>query len=780
VISLVMLSLAAPGAILYAFPRLSDASRSQQQVAGWCVGFGVLLFNITVLYLALNLPVMSPEHNWWLRPDGKRHVMIIFALWMVPFLAGGFVPALLLARHPEQSARLYAWDLGGAALGGAAYVVLLNLVSGVTALLLVSAFFVFCAIFFLPPGDRRRTAMLSVLGLAMCAVAAGNAALMPGAPVRIRYAKYYEEPIPVLERWTPISRITVHRPGEVSPYRPDTGFGWGLSPKYKRTDGRQPEELWIEQDASAGTPITRWDGHTTQGVQHLLHDVTAFLYRLHTPRDIYIVGAGGGRDVLTALLAGVKDVTAVEMNPATVHLLRDEITTFTGGLYRDPRVTMVVGEGRNVLQASGRRFDAIQVSLIDSFAATAAGAFVFVENMLYTREALESYLDHLTPDGVLTLSWWYMGKPPGVAYRLFSGAAEALASRGAKDPPAHILAIKSGLLFNYLVKRSPWTPQELARARAESAAMGFEVLFEPPNLSPDPNLPRLLANPGEMRRASNLNLVPATDDKPFYLQLQKWGEDYSNIAPENLPFLAGTRILQALMLLMGGAGFVLVILPLMIRAGRRRTAGPRTPVWAPLLVAAGCGMGYILVEITLMHYGTLMVGYPVYSLLLVLVALLLGSGVGSGLTARREAGPLAARVALAMAVLAVLLPAIAVAGRWAHDAGAAWPWAVRALVLCGASFGLGLLMGMPFPTLMRLAGAWPGADNAGGGLLPWLWGVNGVAGVLASVLVMVIAVHLGHFAAMLCGAGCYAVVALGMALVSRRWNAASADGISRD
>ncbi len=762
VISIVMLSLAAPGAVLYALPRRFPASRVAHQVAASALLFGLLLAAVTVLYLSLNLSPTSGADGWWLRAEGRRNLVIVFVLWMIPFLAGGFVPALLLSRYPDRAAAVYGWDLAGAAVGGAAYVGLLSFLSGITALLLAAAVLCACAWVF-AGGHARRW---SVAGAACAAViAAGtiaNATWPSPAPVRIRYTKTYAEPPPRIERWTPIARITVFEPGQPGMLRPDMGFGWGLSKKYH---GPKPPELWIEQDASAGTPITGWDGRSTATVDHVMWDVTSMLHRVARPRDMYIVGCGGGRDVLAALLAGVPRVVAVDMNPATLDIVRNTLGAFTGGLYSDPRVELVCGEGRTTLRARGQKFDAIQVSLIDSLAATATGALVFAENILYTREGFETYLDHLRPAGVLTLSWWFIGDQSGVAYRMLAGARDALANRGVADPRRHLLGFHNDKLMTYLVKRDPWTPDELARARAEAERMGFLVLLDPERGSPVPELNEFLANPRAIEERFTVNVRAATDDAPFLFQLQKWGVPPEKVRPENRMFLAGTRILGPLLWLMAAAALVLVALPLAWRRLREgRAAGAArggVPVVPAFLVATGCGFGYLVVEITLMHYGTLMVGYPVYALLLVLVALLLGSGAGSAWSARYAARRLAAAMGPVCAALALVIAAVGWQGHVVAAAGPTMPWAVRALLLGGASFALGFAMGLPFPTLMRVAGAGPGA------LLPWLWGVNGIAGVVSSVVVMIVAVFLGHQAAMLCAAGCYALVAAGFVWIAR-------------
>ena len=65
---------------------------------------------------------------------------------------------------------------------------------------------------------------------------------------------------------------------------------------------------------------------------------------------------------------------------------------FTGHLDRIPGVRFVNDEARSFVARSPDRFGTIQISLIDTWAATAAGAFVLGENSLYTVEAWTTFL----------------------------------------------------------------------------------------------------------------------------------------------------------------------------------------------------------------------------------------------------------------------------------------------------------------------------------------------------------------------------------------------------
>ncbi len=151
-----------------------------------------------------------------------------------------------------------------------------------------------------------------------------------------------------------------------------------------------------------------------------------------------MIGAGGGRDVLSALAFGARSVTAVEINKDIIRTVNGRFGDFTGHLDRDPRVRFVNDEARSFIARSPERFGTIQISLIDTWAATAAGAFVLSENSLYTVEAWTTFLQHLTDDGMLSVSRWYFHDRPAEMYRTTTLAVEALrAARRHRPAPPH-------------------------------------------------------------------------------------------------------------------------------------------------------------------------------------------------------------------------------------------------------------------------------------------------------------------------------------------------------
>jgi len=197
------------------------------------------------------------------------------------------------------------------------------------------------------------------------------------------------------ERWNSFSRIAV--------MKPDTWLGaaWSLSTAF--TDMPPIPTRNLQIDAGAGTTLLGFDGDLAK-FEFLRWDLVNFAHHLRRDARVCIVGAGGGRDILTAKVFGQKRVTAVEINSNILDVVNGHYGEFTGHLDRDPAVTLVHDEARSYLARSRERFDILQLTFIDTWAATAAGAYVLTENSLYTVEAWKIFLDRLEDNGLLAVA----------------------------------------------------------------------------------------------------------------------------------------------------------------------------------------------------------------------------------------------------------------------------------------------------------------------------------------------------------------------------------------
>lgn len=727
-----------------------------------CGALALALVCVPALYLAFDLRAS-------LTLAGGARLATALLLFLVPYTLGGAVIALLLSAWPGRIASLYFADLVGAGLGCVAAVPLLNRVPAPLLLALtavVPALAAVAALGAAPRPRRRAGAVLgatavAVLGVGLAVAVAGS----PRSPYRVRHTKSYEEHEVIHERWNALARLTVYRGVFFMP-APQHAFGWGLS---RHLLGFAADQYWVEQDGSAGTPITRFSGELSfRDFPQLAADVTAVAYvtRERPFPDALIVGAGGGRDVLAARLFGTPHITAVEINPAMVDLVNGRFGDFSGRPYRLPGVTAVVGEARSYLRRTPARYGLIQLSLTDSWAASVAGAYVLAENNLYTREAFRLYLDRLRDDGVLTVSRWYRGEHRHETVRTVALALAALEDLGVAEPRRHLAVIQAhAWVATVLVRRTPFPAEETRRLRAAARLADFGVVWaaDDPALAggaPDP-VRAVIANPDWRAAiaASPLDLSPPTDDRPFFFQVQRrplrWsmGETSGGLAHND----ESTAVLTLLLLIVAGLSLGLVLVPLWIWQRRRGSVGvPRGLVVRTMLYFGAIGLGFMVIEVALIQRFILFLGHPIYATSVVLFALLLAGGCGSGLAGRfpSEAGRYRAHV-VALALLGTVV--VLTLGFGAHLLAACQDLGRPARIVLAVAMLLppGLLMGMQLPFGLLRLGAQGGAP-----LVPWAWAVNGVCSVLGSVLAMVLAIWQGYAFCLGVGAVAYAVALL--------------------
>jgi hypothetical protein len=682
---------------------------------------------------------------------------LIYVLNTVPFVLSGVATCLVLTGFPRSVSRLYAADLGGAAIGCVMLIGVLAWSDGPTAVLWIAAFGGLGAIAFAIDSQSRALRRFAVLVfVAVGAAAVGHTVLVwKGTPLlRVAYSKGVAEKPPIYETWNSYSRVRVTG----DPDRESPPQGWGLSPVVPSVRLRQ---LQVDIDSWAGTVMTSFDGDT-RTVEHLKYDVTNIAYYLRSAPDVLVIGAGGGRDVLSALAFGARSVTAVEINRNIIRTVNGRFGDFTGHLDRQSRVCFVNEEARSFVARSADRYDTIQISLIDTWAATGAGAFVLGENSLYTVEAWTTFLRHLDDDGLLSVSRWYFRDRPAEMYRATTIAVEALRAVGVTNPLGHIAIVRNMRPANVspetpdgvgtlIVSRRPFSESELETLEREAARLQFEIPFSP-RAATDQTFARLTQPAGfrEFLDSYPVNIAAPTDDSPFFfnmLRLRDIGRpsllDFGNLS-HNMKAVATLGIL---FVTVSALTAVCLVLPLWMTRDRVSLAG----AGSLLTFFIAIGLAFMLIEASLMQRLIISLGHPTYGLSVVLFALLLSSGLGSSLTARVTGAsvPVVGRrcliaMVIVLAVFGVVTPAIA---RWSEP----MTTLVRIVVAVSLLFPAGLLMGMAFPLGMKLA------STRRRELTPWLWGLNGAASVLASVLSICIALTWSISAAFWTGWACYLV-----------------------
>ncbi|MFN0316555.1 MAG: hypothetical protein ACKVQA_16150, partial [Burkholderiales bacterium] len=585
---------------------------------------------------------------------------------------------------------------------------------------------------------------LRLAALLLVALAGANSLTSHGIrPIMVK-GKMLAPSSYVTERWNSFSRVMVGR--EVLAQPPY----WGPSPIAPLTPVRF---FPMNIDGDAGTSALRAD--TPDDVQFLKYDVTNIVHALRPTGPQCVIGVGGGRDIWSALAFGHHNVTGVEVNPIFVGLLNLEFRDYSK-LAGRPGVRLVVDEARSYLSRSTDSFDVIQMSLIDTWAATGAGAFSLSENGLYTVNGWSIFLSRLSPRGIFTVSRWYNPSNLGEAGRIVSLAMATLIRMGVPDPARHIALIGGGEIATLLLAREPFDATEIAALRQSAANLQFTPLVIPGEPVGHTLIASLLEarTMDELQAAaarSPLNYSPPTDDDPYFfnmLTMRSIGlASYAKVGPIWGNLVASITLAVLIVCLLVVA-LATILLPLWLSARRGAGGGGSGLFWPAASYFALIGAGFMLTEIALVQYLSVFLGHPVYALGVLLFSIILGTGVGSFFSERL---PLARRpgiwlypvvIAAAILLLRATIPALTAANVSAS-------MAAKITLSVALVFPVGMLLGVCFPAGMRLVGKTHAAET------PWYWALNGIFGVLCSAVAVFVSIYFGISTSMAAGAMCY-------------------------
>jgi hypothetical protein len=732
-ISLALFGSGASGVFVYIFQR----SLKPEHTGRWLAIAAILfaLTNLLSLYVILANPLTFEPG-----PENYYRLARIYSAAALPFFFAGCAVTLAITRLAKEISKLYLFDLAGAALGCLLLIPVLNLIGAINIVLLVSALAAVGGILFgtAEGGSRAVTVCSLVVAVGLGGLVAYNSATHR---IDIRKSKGFEETRVLFSKWNSFSRITVE--GNL-----DTGIEIKIDADAATGISRDASDVSIHQDAR---------GALTTLVHHVKHDA-----------NVLIIGPGGGNDVMASRVFGQKFTTAVEINPiiALDVMSSEPFKSYSGSIYQQPDVRLVVDEGRSFIRNSRDRYDIIQASMVDTWAATAAGAFSLSENNLYTVEAFKDYVTHLNDDGMLTMTRWYF-EPPDQLLRLLSLTRVMMSELGIPNPARHVVLVRAldpnsdRTPATYIFKKSEFTDDEVRTLESVSRAVGYELLFTP--LTRPQNVFTAMleaADPADVWRAFETNVEPTRDNNPFFFNsvrlanLSRVIEGSGEWQKTNL----GSWILFALLGMTSVLVLLFIIGPLLLV--RRRALATRTGTKLSYLLYFAClGAGFIIVEVAMIQKFILFLGHPVYALAVVLFSVLAFSAAGSYLSGRVSDERLAkAPIKLLIGLVALVCLYIVVLPPIFYGlVGLAHP--IRIVIAVVLMAPLAMTMGMPMPIGIRLL------ERNSPELIPWAWGVNGATSVMGSVAALVIAILSGFNQALLVGAGLYLVA---MFLITRR------------
>jgi hypothetical protein len=692
---------------------------------------------------------------------------LLLVAMAVPYVFAGVVVSLALTRSPFPVSHVYGVDLIGAALGCVAVVGILNVLDGPSTIILAGLVAALAAWSFAAaaPGGgpesrwaRKACTRPVLVAISLLAVTGLNSV----SPIRIRPIMVKDRlegsPAGRFERWNSYSRIVVDPPGSAPP------FLWSASAKLPR-ELRVPQ-VAMDIDGSAGTMMPRYDG-SKQSIDYLRYDLVSLAYRLSGIRKAAVIGVGGGRDVLTAHLFDVPEIVGVELNPIFIWLhTGDPVYKPFSNLSTLPGLQLHVDDARSWFASTDQKFDLIQMSMIDTWAATGAGAFSLSENGLYTLEGWRAFLKTLNDGGVFTVSRWYNPGDVNETGRMIGLGTAALLDAGVADARPHLFVARASTIATLVLSKRPFTAGQLQILHEATRSLGFGVLLAPDRPPESALLRSVIAAPNlaELDRVvgqAELDLTVPTDNRPFFfnqlrfsmiptVSLKMFGNGIgAGVMRGNLT-ASLTLVLILAVSILAVAGGILLPLRSTGRGASRSLIGTGTAYFALI------GMGFMFAEISLLQYFGIYLGHPIYSLGVCLFSLILASGIGSLASGSLSIGTPGRFAVWACAVGGYLLFLQHVlTALFAATTAEVLP--VRVAVSLAVVMPLGFLLGFAFPTGMRLIEAIDPEPT------PWFWGINGATGVLASVLAVMLSMAYGINVTMALAGLCY----LGLIPVSR-------------
>ena len=754
-VSVAMLGMAAGAVLVFIGGDLFAPHRAVRLLPVAGIAFAIALPVSHVANLAIPFPAVRGG-----APSEIAALGVATLVLAIPFVLSGIVVTLALTRTGAPIGWLYGADLIGAAAGCLAIIVLLETTDITSTALATSgaaAIGAYC--FARHAGSRGWTAVM--LAIMLFGAAAANA--VSDRRLGVMYPKsrtlWGDDRAIDYSAWNAHSNVVVRTPSQ------GTAFLWGPAANAPQA----PVTMAVAAiDGDAGTVITQWDGNP-KSVDWVQYDVTVLPYRLRRG-EVAVIGVGGGRDILSAIWAGNARITGIEINSALVGALQGRYRDFAR-IATHPGVTLVHDEARSYLTRTPGRFDVLQMSLIDTWAATGAGAFTLSENGLYTRDGWQVFLRALTPTGVFSVSRWFDPEAASETTRLLSLGVASLMDAGITEPRRHLVLVTRERIATLMVSRSPFSEADGETVERTAREMGFTVRAAPWSPPADDRLRRIAhsssaAELAEATRDPYFDFTAPTDHRPFFFNMLKPRGFLVRQASASPGVVSGnlraTRTLIALAAIAGVLVLAIIAWPL-LAIGRPRVSNG--VFGAALAYFALIGFAFMLIQIPFLQRFSVYLGHPTYTFSIILFLMILAAGLGSiaseWVDVDRSRRLIWLPIGIGGAVLAEMLllqPVI--------DLTVGWGLVGRTAVVGAFVAPIAFAMGYCFPLGLRLLGRH--SDS----LTAWMWGVNGACGVMASIAAVMISMWVGIHANLLIAAVLYGLLAVPL----RRLRAGAGEG----
>ncbi|MTI61780.1 MAG: hypothetical protein FH762_17660 [Firmicutes bacterium] len=628
-------------------------------------------------------------------------------LGMIPFIFGGGITSYLFKAQPNTY-RIYFTDLIGGITGLVSAMLLMNYLGTIPAIVIS---FIFVTVIPVVLNYNKINLTLTIIIALTLILGFGSFVSLYqnnfNSFLTTPYAHYEDDGEYKFTRWDAFAR---------------TDAVW---------TAENPDEMVIGLNGRSFSRMIKFNGNLDE-IQYLKNQIGYLPFEIGDPEKVAIIGSGGGAEIIYSFLAGVEDITAIEINAGTIEATR-ELAEFSGDIYNDPRVNTVIADGRSFISNSNEKYDQIYLALVmtnigDNVANTLS------ENFIYTREALGDYFSKLKPGGNVS----FLFHSTTDLLKMLTTSISYFEDLGVprEDIPDHFVLLShknSAMNPVLLVKPEPFPQEELRNIEDFVTSKGFRPLHLP-GITEEKSLN--LYRTGEisisdMVHSFPANIAPISDDKPFFYNVQK-----------SLP--------KSLLVLVLGTLFVLIVtflIPIFSKSVNKNKMNFNIS----FLIFTFLGMAFMFIEITLIQKMSVFLEHPTTSYVTIITTLLLGAGIANLVQSRKEFftdyKPLIYLLILGLLDIFIINEVI----YWEGITSLGYKIALVCLLL----LPLGFLMGIPFPMVLKKL-----RETKSQNWVPYFWGINGIASVLGSGLAMIISLSYGFNVSYIIGMTLYLSIAL--------------------
>ncbi|MFZ6017152.1 MAG: hypothetical protein ACOYU0_06015 [Nitrospirota bacterium] len=738
VISIAMLGIGASGTVLSLYTRLKKPSS---------IGiYGLLLgISISLSYVVSNRIPFDPVRLSWDRIQ-LFYIGLYYIVLSIPFFFAGLIIATAFSSISEKSGLLYGADLIGAGMGSIGVLYFMTIIGPDKSVFIISSIALLAALIIGRKGLKTASLIIILLNFLLIIFHPAFIKLRMSQYKGLQVALRYPNAEHLKTYFSPFSRIDIFK-------SPAVRFAPGLSLRYLDAPS---EQLGLSIDGGEINAITVRKGDNVPLAKSpfgtfLRYLPSALSYEIGKKDAVLILDPRGGLQVLVAEMTGSKDIYKVESNPLLIKIIKKELKEFSGDIYSRNTWT---GLGRSWLKYSNKKFDIIDIPLTGTMP---SGSFGISEDYRFTVEAFREYIGHLKPEGLLSINLFIL-PPPRIELRLMNTIITALEELGIKDIEKQIVAIRSWGSIYMLVKKSPFTSDEIDAIKKFSRDRRFDLIHYPGIKEGETNIYvrmpsneyfnafKNILNPETRREFINnyiFDIRPVRDENPFfhyYLKLKNIKEIYKIMGEKWQYFIEEGYILTAVFIQVLFLSLVLILLPAISRRSDVQSQKQLLPYFAFL------GLGFMFVEISLIQKIILPLENPPYAVATVLTSILISSGIGSLLSYRvsdLRSPFVVIIISFLIIVYSILLPIIS-------DIISPYTMPLKIIFVFLILMPLGLLMGIPFPTGLKILG-----EKNESSLIPWAWAINGCLSVLAPITTIMLAMAVGFKAVLWLGALAY-------------------------